>query len=65
VTIWRCYFFTEDFGRLVILRGLVAKEIYDRLGAAGLDEFKPRENRYVFMQRATAETEAPLPVLPA
>lgn len=37
-TIWRTYFFTDDFARLVITRGLLSKSIYQTLCNAGLGD---------------------------
>lgn len=50
--VWRIYFFLDEFARLVVLRGLVAKAAYTELRAAGLARFQPRTDIWVHKDEA-------------
>jgi small-conductance mechanosensitive channel len=47
VVVWRLYFFIDDFARLVIVRGQLARAIYSALRSNPSGDFLPRTNIWV------------------
>jgi small-conductance mechanosensitive channel len=59
VVVWRVYFFIDDFARLVVLRGLVARAVYAALRGSEMSAFLPRNEVWLQQEGAAARIMAP------